>query len=112
MKILMMLIVIMWAGVAWAAPPTSLVWDRNTEPDMLEYNVYTCSSSATCVPNVSIGTVPQPAIGTVPKFMIPANTQGRAAVTAVDLVGNESNKSNVISYDKQAPGDPLTLRLE
>ena len=32
------------------AAPTNFVWDRNTETDMLEYGVYSCSSSATNIP--------------------------------------------------------------
>lgn len=113
----------MWKGIlvllfwlvaipAWAAAPTTFVWDRNVESDMLEYGVYTCSTSATCVPNAKIGTVPQPAVGVSPTFAIPVNSQGRAAVTAVDLVGNESALSNVLSFDKQPPGNPLNLRAQ
>ena len=96
-----------------AASPTTFVWDRNTEIDMLEYKVYTCATSSTCVPAApAIGTVPQPATGTSPSFPIPANSQGRAAVTAVDLVGNESGLSNVVSYDRQPPPNPQNLRAQ
>ena len=97
---------------SWAAVPTQFVWDRNVETDMLEYRVYTCSSSATCVPNVSIGTLPQPPVGTSPTFAIPANSQGRAAVTAVDLVGNESSQSNVVNFDRLAPSAPANARTQ
>ena len=110
--IALLFIVLLWTTPVWAAAPTNFVWDRNVEIDMLEYRVYTCSSSATCVPNVSIGTLPQPPVGTSPTFAIPANSQGRAAVTAVDLVGNESGPSNMVSFDKQAPAGPLNLRTQ
>ena len=72
-----LLVLLSWLLVtpAWAAPPTKLLWDRNTEIDMLEYGVYSCSSSAVCVPNTKIGTVPQPAIGSIPEFALPVNTQ-------------------------------------
>src|SRR5439155_12809335 len=33
-----------------------------------------------------------------------------AAVSAVDLVGNESGQSEVVSFDKQEPGNPESLR--
>ena len=112
MTILMMLTMILWANVVWAAPPTSFVWDRNIEADMLEYGVYTCSTSATCVPTTKIGTVPQPTIGVIPTFTIPANTTGRAAVTAVDLVGNESGLSNIIPFDRLAPSAPANARTQ
>ena len=108
------LVLLFWlvATPAWAAAPTTFVWDRNVESDMLEYRVYTCSSSATCVPNVSIGTLPQPPVGTSPTFAIPANSQGRAAVTAVDLVGNESAQSNVVPFDRLAPSAPANARTQ
>ena|SRR3990167_2745787 len=109
-----LLVLLSWLLVtpAWAAPPTKLLWDRNTEIDMLEYGVYSCSSSAVCVPNTKIGTVPQPAIGSIPEFALPVNTQGRVGVIAVDLVGNESGQSNVVSYDKQSPPNPQNLRAQ
>lgn len=108
------LVLLCWviASPVWAAVPTNFVWDRNTESDMLEYKVYTCSSSTVCVPNINIGTVAQPGIGTTPSFAVPANSQGNAAVTAVDLVGNESGQSNVLSFDKQPPPNPLNLRTQ
>lgn len=109
---LFMFVCWLMATPALAAAQTSFVWDRNTESDVDHYNVFTCSTSATCVPSVNIGTVLQPAIGAIPTFTIPANSQGRAAVTAVDLVGNQSGQSNIVTFDKQAPGNPLNLRTQ
>lgn len=97
---------------AWAAPPTTFVWDRNIETDVDHYNVYTCSTSAVCTPSVNIGTVIQPPVGPVPSFTIPNNTEGRAAVTAVDTLGNESGQSNVVAFDRKAPANPLNLRAQ
>lgn len=97
---------------SWAAAPTKFVWDRNTEIDMDHYNVFTCSTSATCVPNLNVGTVLQPPIGTNPTFDIPATSQGRAAVTAVDLVGNESGQSNIVPFDRLAPSAPANARTQ
>lgn len=111
-KVIFVLLCWLIASPVWAIAPTTFVWDRNTEIDMLEYRVYTCNSSATCIPNASIGIVPQPAIGTIPSFAIPAGSQGQAAVTAVDLVGNESGQSNIVSFDKQLPTNPLNLRTQ
>ena len=112
MRYLLPIVFMLFTSITWAAPPTTFTWDRNTESDVDHYNVFTCSTSATCMPNANIGTVPQPAIGTSPSFLIPANSQGRAAVTAVDLVGNESGQSNIASWDKQPPGNPLNLRTQ
>ena len=110
--IALLFVVLMWPALGWAAAPTNFVWDRNVESDVDHYNVFTCSTSAVCVPNANIGTVLQPPVGTSPSFVIPANSQGRAAVTAIDLVGNESGQSNIISFDKQAAGNPLNLRTQ
>ena len=111
-KFIVLLLCVGLPSIAWAAPPTMFLWDRNAESDVDHYNVFTCSTSAVCVPNANIGTVLQPAIGTTPAFPIPANSQGRVAVTAVDLVGNESGQSNIVSWDKQSPGNPLNLRTQ
>ena len=111
-KVILVLLCWLLVTPVWAATPTNFVWDRNVETDVLEYRVYSCSSSATCVPNVSIGTVPQSPIGTTPSLAIPANSQGRAAVTAVDLVGNESSQSNVVNFDRLAPSAPANARTQ
>ena len=110
--IALVFVILMWNMPVWAAAPTNFVWDRNVEIDMLEYKVYTCSTSATCVPNVAVGTVPQPAVGTTPTFAIPANSQGRAATTAVDLTGNESAQSNIVPFDHLAPSAPANARTQ
>ena len=109
---LFLLLFLLVAMPIWAAPPTNFVWDRNTEADVDHYNVFTCGTSATCVPNANIGMVLQPAIGATPTFGIPANTQGRAAVTAVDLTGNESALSNVVPFDRLAPSAPANARTQ
>ena len=109
---LMVVGLLLLPSLAWSAAPTTFVWDRNAETDVTSYNVLTCSTSATCTPNASIGIVPQPAVGTNPSFPIPANTEGRGAVTAVDTLGNESGLSNVIAFDRKAPANPLNLRAQ
>ena len=47
--------------------------------------------------------VPQPAVGVKPSMPIPLTTEGRAAVVAVDLVGNRSGLSNIVPFDRKAP---------
>ncbi len=113
MKLMVLVFVIlMWTAPVWAAAPTNFVWDRNTEVDVSHYNVFTCSTSATCVPTTNIGMATQPPVGTNPTFLIPPNSQGRAAVTAVDLVGNESGQSNVFPFDRLAPSAPANARTQ
>lgn len=113
MKRVLFLIVLLWATEALAASPTKLSWDRNVDADGVDhYNVFTCSTSSVCVPNANIGQTPQTAIGGIPAFIMPANTEVRAAVTAVDLVGNQSGQSNIVNYDSKAPPNPQNLRPE
>ena len=94
--------------------PTTLSWDRNAETDMGVYKVFSCNSSATCVPGTTpadqLGSdVPQPAVGTNPSMLIPAGAQGRAAVMAIDITGNRSPLSNIVNFDRAAPTAPTNL---
>lgn len=96
---------------------TTFEWNRNTETDVDHYEMFGCSTSATCTPGTTpadkIGIdVPQPAIGIKPTMPIPANTQGRAAVIAIDLSGNRSGLSNIVPFvgpDTLAPVNPTGL---
>lgn len=113
-RLIVLAVLVLMGSPAWAAAPTTFVWDRNTEVDLEHYELYGCSTSSTCVPGTSttdrIGAdVPQSVIGTRPSMLIPANTEGRAAVLAVDLLGNKSGLSNVVNYDKKAPAVPLNF---
>ena len=97
--------------------PTSLVWDRNVESDMGVYKVFTCNTSATCVPGTTpadqLGAdVPQPAAGTNPTMLIPPGTTGRAAVMAIDITGNRSGLSNIVNFDRVPPPAPTGLRFQ
>lgn len=94
----------------------TLEWDRNTESDMDHYEVFACSTSATCVPGTAIvdkltADVPQSAIGLSPSVVIPQGRQGRVGVIAVDTVGNRSPLSNIVSFtDATPPGAPANVR--
>lgn len=89
-------------------------WDRNTEIDMAHYEVYFCSTSSSCIPSVDAASrlgvnIPQPVIGIKPTMLVPVGKEGRAAVLAVDLVGNKSGLSNIVPFDGLAPASPLNL---
>jgi len=94
---------------------TMFIWDRNIEVDLEHYEMYMCNTSSTCVPGITpadrLGAdIAQTPIGTKPTMLFPPGKQGRAAVLAVDLVGNKSGLSNVIPFvDAQAPTVPLNL---
>lgn len=103
------------ALVATLASAATLQWDRNAEADMKEYEVYTCTPNPTCtvqqVATSRVGIVPQVAVGVIPSFVIPAGTEGKVAVSASDLTGNESGLSVSIPFDAKGPGAPLNPRL-
>lgn len=114
----LVLLAVCWVVVAWAvmtANAATLQWDRNTEADMSEYEIYTCTSNPTCtiqqVPASRIGIIPQTAVGVIPSFVIPADTEGKIAVSASDAAGNESGLSVPIPFDAKAPGVPGNPRL-
>lgn len=96
-----------------AAAGTLLEWDRNVESDMKEYRVYLCLTNGCTA--VKSGTptaiVVQPSAGVVPAWPLPANAVGSAVVTAVDLDGNESGASNMVSFETTAPAAPSNARL-
>jgi len=96
------------ALASWAEAQTTFEWDRNVETDMGVYKVFACSTSASCVPGTGptdqIGIdISQPAVGVKPSMPIPVNTEGRAGVIAIDLVGNRSGLSNLVPFDRKAP---------
>ena len=93
----------------------TLQWDRNTEADMKEYEVYTCTPNPTCtvaqVLASRVGVVAQPAVGVIPSFPIQAGTEGKIAVSASDTAGNKSGLSVSIPFDAKGPVAPLNPRL-
>src|SRR5437016_8126425 len=98
------------APVVLAQAATNFAWDRNVEPDILQYNVWICTTGPACFPDTKIGSVPQTAVGLVPKFPIPANQTGNANITAVNTSGNESAGSNVVPFNRLAPSAPAHAR--
>lgn len=103
------------ASFAMRANAATLQWDRNTETDMKDYEVYSCTPNPTCTVQQSvtsrIGVVPQPAVGVVPSFAIPTGTEGKLAVSGSDLTGNEGPLSVAVPFDVKAPGAPVNPRL-
>jgi len=97
------------------AHAATLQWDRNSEADMKEYEVYTCTPNPTCTVlqtiATRIGVVPQTAVGVIPQFIFPPGTEGKTAVSASDLTGNESGLSVSIPFDSKSPLTPVAPRL-
>lgn len=102
----------------WSAPADAkdLLWDRNTESDMQDYQVWGCQTANCVVIKTQanlLATVPQVPVGTVPKWTLPATmTQGSLAVSARDNSLNESGLSVPVPFDLVAPVVPANPRLQ
>lgn len=92
------------------AAEVTLTWQANTESDLAGYRVYQGTVSGQYGPPVTLGTV------TTHTVMLPPSTLDRTyfwALTAYDLAGNESAKSNEVSQliigvpPVMAPGVPV-----
>ncbi len=108
MKLIIVVLAWLVLMTVQAFAQTTFVWDRNTEADVDHYEMFVCRTSPTCIPGTAptdrIGTnVPQSPLGTKPTMPIPVNDEGRAAVRAVDLVGNPGGLSNIVPFDRKAP---------
>ena len=92
---------------------STLTWDRNTETDMKDYQVYGCFVAGCTVQQVSpLGTVTQPATG-IPTFVIDlTGKEGRVAISARDNFGNESGLSVQVPFDFAAPKIPTNPALK
>jgi len=87
-----------------------LTWDKNTEPDMKDYGVYSCEVSGCLVtktPTMLRGYVNHPTV----TFPLPLGKEGSIAVTARDVSGNESGLSVSIPFDLAPPKVPVNPRL-
>lgn len=106
-------LVVVMLLVSTPAFAINLEWNRNSEADMRDYNVYVCQVAGCTVQPIAsakVGTVVQPAVGVIPKFTLaPTFTVGAVAVTAVDTSGNESALSNTVFFDVAPPGAPSGL---
>ncbi len=102
-KITLAAVLIFWGSTAWGA---TLTWDANTEPDHAGYRVYQCDQlpcsreDGTATSLATLGKVTSFNIGTpaVAQFYV---------ITAHDLTNNESEESNVVTYDPN-PDDTST----
>jgi hypothetical protein len=97
------------------AEAVSLVWDRNAEADMKDYQIWACfTPSCVVIKNAASlqGTVPQTASGVIPTWPIPAGQEGSVAVSARDQSLNESGLSVPVPFDVKAPGVPVNPHLQ
>lgn len=107
---LLSLILVRLLSVAPAEAAT-LEWDRNSEVDMQDYQVWACFT-ANCVVTkapamLQPGTVPQPVVGVKPTAVLDiAGKEGAVAVSARDTSLNESGLSVSRPFDQKPPATP------
>lgn len=104
-------------GCAGLGEAATLTWDRNSETDMQDYQVWACftpscvvvKSAATLQP----GTVVQPAAGVNPQYVIDlAGREGSIAISARDRSLNESGLSVAVPFDQRPPANPANPRFQ
>jgi hypothetical protein len=110
---IIVMVLTLFASPALAA---TLTWDRNTEPDMRDYQVWACfTPSCVVVKSPSMlqtGTVLQPATGN-PTYVIDlTNREGSIAVSARDQTLNESGLSVAVPFDQRPPVNPVNPRFQ
>lgn len=117
MKTLLLLILLMALWLTSVAQAATLSWDRNSEEDMKDYQVYGCFTKGCVVERsqamLRSNPVSQPEVGTVPTFDIDLDgKEGALAVTARDTSGNESPLSVPLPFDRMAPAIPTSAKLK
>lgn len=107
-------------GLCLAVPAHALTleWDRNAEPDMLEYRIYVCTTPG-CKVVISTAarkaSVPQVAEGKIPSWVVPSDLIGKpgaVAISARDKSGNQSALSVQLPFDDEAPAVPTNPRFK
>lgn len=106
------------SGLAQAL--TEVSWDRNADTDQVSYyEVYVCSIAPSCSPlagGIRLGpNVAQPPV-TIPRVVMPwpinAPLSGRVSAVSVDIVGNKSLESTVVSFRAQPLNAPKGLTVK
>lgn len=95
---------------------TTLTWDRNSETDMRDYQVWACFTPNCVVvkspSTLQTGVVLQPATGN-PTYVIDiTGREGSIAISARDQSLNESGLSVQVPFDQRAPIAPLNPRFQ
>ena len=112
----LLLVVCMILGLTipcWAGSTVVFSWNANLESDLKEYRLYQAEASGNYVLGVDSPVAIIPA-GTVTSTLIDvADGHKYWVLTAVDLAGNESGKSNEVNavLDSIAPGAPGGLNV-
>lgn len=114
---LMLTVGLLTLWLASVAQAATLSWDRNSEEDMKDYQVYGCFTKGCTVERsqamLRSNPISQPEVGTIPTFDIDLDgKEGALAVTARDTSGNESPLSVPLPFDRMAPASPTAVKLK
>lgn len=92
-------------------PKNGLEWDANTEPDLERYRVYLSQTPGIAPRTVDV-VAPTHELDFAGLNLL--NGPWTASVTAMDVLGNESEKSDTVAfaYDATAPGVPKNLKIK
>ena len=99
-----------------SAQAATLTWDRNSEVDLRDYQVWACFTPNCVVVKAPAmlqpGTVAQPTTGN-PTYVIDlAGREGSIAVSARDQSLNESGLSVQVPFDQKGPAAPANPRFQ
>lgn len=116
MKDTMLICALVSLSLIGVAQAKTLEWDRNSEPDMKDYQIWICATP-NCVVVKSAATlkatVPHTPVGKVPSWVMPdAIRDGAVAVSARDKSLNETALSVPLSFDSAAPKVPTNPRFK
>lgn len=103
-------------GCAGWTEAATLTWDRNTETDMQDYQVWACFTPSCVVvkspTTLQPGTVVQPPTGNPTYIIDTAGREGSVAVSARDRSLNESGLSVAVPFDQRPPANPANPRFQ
>ncbi|MCC7202290.1 MAG: fibronectin type III domain-containing protein [Nitrospirae bacterium] len=86
-------------GGSESSDPSTLSWDRNTQPDLAGYKIYYGTTSGDYTASKDVGLTNTPSYPKYPVADISSLSKGEKyyfVVTAYDTVGNESDYSNEV----------------
>lgn len=103
-------------GCVGLGEAATLTWDRNTESDMRDYQVWACFTPNCVVvkspTTLQPGAVVQPAAGNPSYVIDTAGREGSIAVSARDQSLNESGLSVPVPFDQKAPAVPANPHFQ
>jgi hypothetical protein len=96
-------------GPVWAQDSAKISWDANPETDVSGYKIHTGTAPDVYDNTIDVGNV---TIMDLDQELYPLGGTYYFAATAYDTAGLESDKSEVLTWDRIAASDPTGLFVE